>query len=1687
MADEYTLIPELGDLITLVSDVYGTTTGRIIYRDGSLIRVKPTHESTRAMNFPLDAETGLFREALGVTELTMHEKARDFHFSKQLAVLPGEMLEFYTSDGQPAGESGIVAQVIATDSEDAIQLEDGRTINFGFLGPPAPIEIVLPRTVVEEGNVEEASNADVEDTTTTTTTEEVFPEIDYAMLPAALVEEIPTSERNYSDGVQREDMFVSLLMDIPAAKQKNPRVLRNLYRKTDLLLALKNSIVVRDETGGVVAGEQRSYEAATLREALDKQPVPAPLSAVLPVAAVKKVLYADLADATPLVYDDVEIRPDTFTLMLTQATNTRYRDFRGGDEAGNPFVTYMDTLLRQNLPSFVPATSGGPAIVTDQDVIRTRVPPDPVQAFPADLPPAVATRRGEDEVVFGPEFLATAAPSVVRLLSASVLRDPRTGLQTQIAPADTAATVGHILLSPALESFRAPTRSSVLLWDIQASETSRARTQVFYRALMDTWELQRVLADDSAVSLAAEVGERLPTTITQLANRSVLQTLDSMGLRNLEINGEIMDVLRGALKRGTTAWDEEMRVFREHVVSVLAQSNEGPVFDIAEEGLWNEGITANRWIKLALENIQTREVNLATTGLARAAYMSAKANGTLRELWFAAAAATGTEEAEATYAAERRRLERAQFNRRAAEKALTAAPTINKCTHVYLLETIRSIRDDKQRMRLLEDFITKYQAGQRGNWLICGTCDQHLVCRHELLLLHEFQHPGRSVAMHKSLILEFGGPVFEGAYICKSCGQRIADLEYDSHMEFDDDGKPLVGRTVVESEEGEDELDLAVPLADAAQQTYGFTGDDLKHFYVVRTALESCGIAPTEELYTRMVSALRDFMADAKRIPPAKVYEVMRADKKRRLPAYEAFLADITLGVIGALIVLELQTQDLAVPFPAHGCVFSRAGFPLAADGEGALTYASCVLAGVLRNSAPWNVASWSAETSIPKRKAVVLAAVKQNLVGLLCIPGPSGKALPPLTTVTDYYQTALEARRNRDVAGSSEDVDVQTLPSARDTVPLQFRPIPYVGKGAAAAAATNTTAIQNAKQFARDTTEGAVGELTTYICARQPALFQQAIAAIHDTARASARELHVLSEMSPRSDANCCYRRLGAVAIQGLGYVAAAELGAGEIAEVVVLSEGAETVKHRDPVRSANGTHLYSPWSAPYIETLQPQADATIYYRLFLKHCFRGANMGAIHEFGATGVCRHCDFTVPAEFTFLTVSEIADSEGRRLEKRLDEMATERQRLALAAFEAQGVVIDERTFHELEDAIHRRRMLAPQPVPTVLPLLSVLEMLDVTGGPLLSSAAEDWRVLQGAMSTIHSRGLPDGPERRRLISGFAKRYDDMLAAVEMRMGELLGSRPTVASRATLEAAIRGLIGITEDSVGAASARNLLAALVVPAEQIARGYRNEKPPVAKWFPKVSRSHKDLLFRIWERQGAVVDRGLKTLELMSDERDIPIIEGTMERIAAWLGPWLSTWISNIRPDVRSLTAAECQLVLRWLVLHVVAAVLTDESAVYREVTTETRRRVITFMQGWLVDALRTAGSQVAEFQMSAEQIQEALLARAEMEKASFIQKFDKLDREMRKLEMIKKKLKLGDWSVGTVKNLFNYDADFFEFERGQRAAMGLPDFAGDITGATGAEGAAENPYGFMEFGEQTTQDRAYDHRARHDEDE
>jgi hypothetical protein len=180
---------------------------------------------------------------------------------------------------------------------------------------------------------------------------------------------------------------------------------------------------------------------------------------------------------------------------------------------------------------------------------------------------------------------------------------------------------------------------------------------------------------------------------------------------------------------------------------------------------------------------------------------------------------------------------------------------------------------------------------------------------------------------------------------------------------------------------------------------------------------------------------------------------------------------------------------------------------------------------------------------------------------------------------------------------------------------------------------------------------------------------------------------------------------------------------------------------------------------------------------------------------------------------------------------------------------------------------------------------------------------------------------------------------------------------------------------------------------------------------------------------------------------------------------------SWIREIRSNIH-FTDDEYKIVLRWFTLSGLNALMKRDSVYYRNITTaDQKNRVSRYLTNWIERSVQSNAKYNKRYQLNVSQIQEAINARAELEKAYFIKRFDDLDRDLRAVEKIKKSLKIGDWAVGTVKNLFSYDADFYEFERSQRTAMGLPEFGG--------EGGAVDR-------RQEVVDGGYDNRAVQDED-
>jgi hypothetical protein len=1652
------LVPELGDIWTFLSTVHKQTFGKIIYRDGSMIRIQQYNGSMIPVEFALDPASGFFLEQLGVTDIICHEKRKTPHFSLQLGVVEGENLELYTVEGLPIDSDKLytIARVIADEESDAIELTDGTVFDFGFIGPPEGIGLI---TVAPAEDAEPENNGGIEPDIEAEPVD-AFPAFDESLLPAALVEEIPTEERMYSDTIQRTDMFTSLYMDVPTRKQKDPKVMARLYRITDLLLALKNSVVVRDSNEAIIIGKHESYIAETVEESLEKQPTGAPIAALMPVAAVKRVIYTDDVSAGLEDKGDVESRSDINSLVAAIQASAAYNS---AEAAGNPFIAYINTLMK-TVEVFKASESGNAKITVDQDVFRTQLPNDPLMGL-KDVP-SVVDRKNEPQPLFADRHLTEVKDRVVRLLSSSRIRNPITGTSYLVAQADSGETVGHVVLDINLAKYRAPTRSSVLLWDIQASETSRKITTLFADAYRSAMDDQLVLPTGSDNTSLAEQLEVRIDSIINFVNRSSVEAMDSLGLRNLEISSDQFEHLISALKRGTSSWMKALSALEKSAETRKnAETTEAiPGIINEESGLMSIGTLGDETLQPIANDIN--EVNsgsvLENYDLVYANELTKYANYTLGPYYYGIAAGGAdsdhVEKTRAEFKREEDRLVRNKGTALSLAAEFRAEPELIDCPHVDDLERVYNIREDDKRMLAFDKIVKKYNGGQAGNFILCGTCGNHLICKHELLLLNEFLHPGRSVALHKALLLEFGNGVFEGSYICKNCGQKIADLEYDTHLEFDDEGRPLVGRAVIDAPEDEggesfviaDETDAAIPFTDKTDKAY---------YKLARSMFERVGLQPTEEMYKRVVPAARLYMET--RMPSQKRYDKQREDLiAARKPApteYKHFYADAQAGLISALVLLELQTSSIEVPLPIPGADFSRAGFPVDGYdwnvvGMKALDYIAFGLAGLFMNTAPWNVTTWAPMSRPKERIKMAKTAIVNGVYWVLALKQKADGPRPlPLGTFTDLYEKRISAWREKKADEGAATAAAGA--SVADRLPPIFRPLPR----AVSVSATTAAAIGNRNTYLEQLQTGDFSTVAPAMVARSHIICQQIMNDFHRSATGSA----VVIAGSPRSDSTCCFTRIGAAAKKGMG-VASLDLDAGTAAELELHAHAERLLHQRDPAAPAAGTHIYVPWSAPYSSTVLPEPKMEDYYKLFLKNCFAGDNMGLPHELNPAYECRHCGFEYPSQLMYAIGSEIPiNADEKTRVKLMESMSAQYTALAIEALSTR-VSINEESFRALEARVRERRQVAPITPPAIIPMFRRFAAMGEDLGDLLPSAAAEWTLVTNTLREMADESVTDIMERRGRLAPFASRYDALLTAVRGALNAAAGTR---VEKESVDLALESLGKITENAVGAVNARNIMQLFVVYGEQIADNYNNKNPKPAKWFVKISYSHSELIQRIWNTVAEITTKRLEDLKRV-DASLQDVIRSVLRRFTGWLGRWMNIWINEFRPSAE-IHESELTLLLRWTVLNGFAALLTRNSPMYEGTTSQSSARAtsVKFLTSWILDALITAAQRVDTYQLTADQIAEKLNERAEMERAAFLKKFDDLDLDLRKVELIKKKLKIGDWSVGATKNLFSYDANMFEFERDQRAAFGVPDFEENITGirVVAAEQGGEM-YGF-----------------------
>ena len=934
--------------------------------------------------------------------------------------------------------------------------------------------------------------------------------------------------------------------------------------------------------------------------------------------------------------------------------------------------------------------------------------------------------------------------------------------------------------------------------------------------------------------------------------------------------------------------------------------------------------------------------------------------------------------------------------------SLSAAPEINTCPHAARLEAIRNVADVLQRSRLLRDFIEEYQGPQSGDWMTCVLCKQNCVCYHELMELEALAQPARMDAIQKQILIRFGGERYEGKLVCKNCGQAIQDIDYDEHVEFDDNGRPIQTASVLTEEQMEEPTEIAWKKATAdlapapvvfATQSQRDIGDALQ----LMTQRGGLNVHPD---IVRQIVRQADLYVSL-RAPPADLYEKQRtrmltsASTKIKtatgisgtavdVPTYAAVLDQLRVSALIALTAIALQSAEPPIvvnnPFPL--CRLSRGGYPFnptaKPEDDGALLYMACVVASIDRDAVPWRSLTWAGETKLESRRN---KALKVGFTAVQIILGADPKSAP--LSFTPEVRMALSKAQTDVVAQKTK-----ALVSHGDSLPAGFRPDPFpptVGR----------------PSVEKDPVPAVVGAIETgtsvgpMIASVAHAMRQQGIAVVGELHAAAADAVAgAITLGAPQKlDSVCC----------PVGFRDASLLQG--VPEQLQLLKARNMLRGAIPTAVNAGTHLW-----PVLETqaqvpVEQEVDAGVFFKLFLKYCYRGPQVGEAHEISVGHSCRQC--------------------GLALGKPVDTIDFGKEGAGILAAQ-QGdlrIEVTQIAFQALSEAVRRRRIMVPVVHAGRSPWLSGLRAI----AAVCREESEFKQILGATMTALEEvKGSLDEIEQATLWAPMSTYLGQLRTEI---MDRISAAPPPGGARAT--AAMTVFDALTEDPFieGPQAVQEYWCAKVQSA---GANYTVTKVTGAVW-SALSTKHNDMMNKLVS--------GNYLWWVMDDTTDG--MRSVLLSVAKTIGPLMRAWIQRVRPGPSGSlwSVPEAQMVLRTLVLESWRDALTTSSWMYQTVASPTdREATATRLSAWTRGLMIHAKQQFVKF--SKETIKRVLQDRAGLERDTIVEEFESIkDDDVRAAELLKKQFRIGRWGQGA--NLQKYDADTFEFENEQRKRMGIVD--------------------------------------------
>jgi hypothetical protein len=946
----------VGDTVVVLGGQMNETVGKVYGFSTDRLLIMPRGVTDRVIRIRL--EEGKPAADLGITKILILKKTPKAGFVTLIDLRAGQYVETFGSDLNP---KGIYKVVSVNENDDSTILEDEgggqRELIFAFKGisPEEPFEVMrareAPPAAEEEsatastepaaaepvpfGQVEEDDILQEGQAPSISEEDEIGEAI--TLYVEAELEEVTTANRIYDDTYQRSELLSQLILLLPRGQRRDPLRLQEVRRTVEQFLLLRNDAVtyneVRDPSG------PKSTSISTLAELITRPSVYLSRK----VANVSKVVYADNNkdpedDVAPGFIED-GLYGEYLSDILKKAETLQAEADVAAPEgqvqtSSSKFFNDMEKYRKIVQSPYVFEGKGMP-VEHDEEVFRIEIPDVDEPAL------SVLTELGDSELKLPPP-VSQIPFSLVRLLGSRKSRFLKGEAIRTVEPAEE-PSYSRILVFP-LSTLRnlGPIRSGLLAQDMSLGAMEPRAMRDIVEDLKDISEFptaESILNIDVRGNIVGNVTIKdwltnLPLNLEGMGD--AWRVLHAYGASSIEWTAEQAAVIQAKIEQRLAGLRLFMSNQREENKAALANMSFSPEGLIKAEDAARlvQRLESEPIMKKLFERVKEYLGDLAAVDV----YWFSMVFLTYPDMFLSVLGGQPEQ-----IVKDRITVEVDLFNKQLRENYLVQkmraeAPEPveeNTCPHMKVLEAVRKVAKSKEdeprdvtKIKLLVKVLNEFRGKTSGDWIDCKVCEKHLMCSHELVFIQEFIRPSEKDALHKELIIHFSGGQFSGRFICRVCGQGIANLDFDQSLEFDDEGRPMMGRSVmVDREAIQEEAVKAMleetPDADQGPGDEAAFGKNADEYKVLKRIASGLGIDPEKSDFRGMMENLTGYMTT---LPSRRIYE--QAKKKQDYDIYRSLRL---VCAAGAVVLLSAQSRipDYLVYYTTTDCKDGYYGYPL--------------------------------------------------------------------------------------------------------------------------------------------------------------------------------------------------------------------------------------------------------------------------------------------------------------------------------------------------------------------------------------------------------------------------------------------------------------------------------------------------------------------------------------------------------------------------------------------------------------------------------------------------------------------------------------------------------------------------------------------------------------------------------------